>query len=92
MATVNSDSVAQDQIRAFVERIERLEEEKTSISEDIKEVFAEAKGNGFDTKVLRKIVSIRKQDHNERLEQEALLELYMTALGMATAPSEAELD
>ena len=55
-------------------------------AEQIKEVYAEAKGNGFDTKVLRKIVSIRKQDHNERMEQEALLELYMAALGMAAAP------
>ena len=90
--TISSDSVAQDQIRAFIERIERLEEEKASIAGDIKEVYAEAKGNGFDTKVLRKIVSIRKQDHNERMEQEALLELYLTALGMATAPTEAELD
>jgi uncharacterized protein (UPF0335 family) len=90
--TVNPDSVAQDQIKAFIERIERLEEEKASIAGDIKEVYAEAKGNGFDTKVLRKIVSIRKQDHNERMEQEALLELYLTALGMATAPSEDELD
>ena len=91
-ATINSDSVAQDQIRAFIERIERLEEEKASIAGDIKEVYAEAKGNGFDTKVLRKIVSIRKQDHNERMEQEALLELYLTALGMASAPSEDELE
>ncbi len=91
MATVSSDSVAQDQIKAFIERIERLEEEKAAISGDIKEVYAEAKGNGFDTKVLRKIISIRKQDHNERLEQEALLELYLTALGMASAPSEDEL-
>jgi uncharacterized protein (UPF0335 family) len=91
-ATINPDSVAQDQIRAFIERIERLEEEKASIAGDIKEVYAEAKGNGFDTKVLRKIVSIRKQDHNERMEQEALLELYLTALGMATAPTETELD
>jgi uncharacterized protein (UPF0335 family) len=91
-ATINPDSVAQDQIRAFIERIERLEEEKASIAGDIKEVYAEAKGNGFDTKVLRKIVSIRKQDHNERMEQEALLELYLTALGMATAPTEAELE
>jgi uncharacterized protein (UPF0335 family) len=90
--TISSDSVAQDQIRAFIERIERLEEEKASIAGDIKEVYAEAKGNGFDTKVLRKIVSIRKQDHNERMEQEALLELYLTALGMASAPSEDELD
>lgn len=90
MATVSSDSVAQDQIKAFIERIERLEEEKAAIAGDIKEVYAEAKGNGFDTKVLRKIVSIRKQDHNERMEQEALLELYLTALGMAAAPSEEE--
>ena len=86
MSTVSPDSVAQDQLRAFIERIERLEEEKTAIAGDIKEVYAEAKGNGFDTKVLRKIVSIRKQDQAERMEQEALLELYMSALGMAAAP------
>lgn len=90
MSIVSSDSVAQDQIKAFIERIERLEEEKAAIAGDIKEVYAEAKGNGFDTKVLRKIVSIRKQDHNERMEQEALLELYLTALGMAAAPSDDE--
>jgi uncharacterized protein (UPF0335 family) len=90
MSTVSSDSVAQDQLRAFIERIERLEEEKQGIAGDIKEVYAEAKGNGFDTKVLRKIVSIRKQDHAERMEQEALLELYMSALGMAQAPKEDE--
>ena len=90
--TISSDSVAQDQIRAFIERIERLEEEKASIAGDIKEVYAEAKGNGFDTKVLRKIVSIRKQDQSERMEQEALLELYMSALGMAAAPREDEQD
>ena len=90
--TVSSDSVAQDQIRAFIERIERLEEEKAAIAGDIKEVYAEAKGNGFDTKVLRKIVSIRKQDQSERMEQEALLELYMSALGMAQAPREDEQD
>jgi len=87
-----SQTVAAGQLRAFIERIERLEEEKKTIADDIKEVYAEAKGNGFDTKVLRKIVSIRKQDHNERMEQEALLELYLTALGMATAPSEDELE
>jgi uncharacterized protein (UPF0335 family) len=84
--TVSPDSVAQDQLRAFIERIERMEEEKAAIAGDIKEVYAEAKGNGFDTKVLRKVVSIRKQDASERLEQEALLELYLTSLGMATAP------
>lgn len=82
MSTVSPDSVAQDQIRAFIERIERLEEEKSAIAGDIKEVYAEAKGNGFDTKVLRKVIAIRKQDHAERMEQEALLELYLSALGM----------
>lgn len=87
-----TESVAQDQLRAFVERIERMEEEKKAIADDIKEIYAEAKGNGFDTKVLRQIVRIRKQDHSERMEQEALLELYMAALGMAVAPSESELD
>ena len=90
MATVSPDSVAQDQLRAFIERIERLEEEKQAIAGDIKEVYAEAKGNGFDTKVLRTIIRIRKQDHAERMEQEALLELYMSALGMAAAPTEDE--
>ena len=85
--TVSTDSVAQDQIRAFIERIERMEEEKKAISDDIKEIYAEAKGNGFDTKVLRQIIRIRKQDHAERMEQEALLELYMAALGMASAPA-----
>jgi uncharacterized protein (UPF0335 family) len=82
------DSVAQDQLRAFIERIERLEEEKAAITADIKEIYAEAKGNGFDAKILRKIISIRKTDTNERLEQEAILELYMSALGMVEAPSE----
>jgi uncharacterized protein (UPF0335 family) len=74
--------VAGEQLRAFVERIERLEEEKKAIADDIKEVYAEAKGNGFDSKVMRKLVSIRKQDRAERLEQEAILDLYMHALGM----------
>ena len=78
----NSHAVAADQIKAFIERIERLEEEKASIAGDIKEVYAEAKGNGFDTKVLRKIVAIRKRDHNEMMEQQALLKLYLEALGM----------
>lgn len=82
------DSVAQDQLRSFVERIERMEDEKAAVSADIKEIYAEAKGNGYDTKILRKIVAIRKQDANERLEQEALLELYMSALGMVEAPTD----
>jgi uncharacterized protein (UPF0335 family) len=77
-----TESVAQDQLRAFVERIERMEEEKRAIADDIKEIYAEAKGNGFDTKVLRKIVSLRKRDYAERQEEDAILELYMQALGM----------
>ena len=82
------DSVAQDQLRAFIERIERMEEEKAAIAADIREIYAEAKGNGFDTKVLRQVVRIRKQDHNERMEQEAILDLYLSALGMQAAPPE----
>lgn len=87
---MSEGSVAQDQIRAFVERIERLEEEKKAIADDLKEVYAEAKGNGFDTKVLRQVIRIRKQDRAERLEQEAILDLYLAALGMQAAPSEEE--
>ena len=83
-----TDSVAGDQLRAFVERIERMEEEKQAITDDIKEIYAEAKGNGFDTKVLRQVVRIRKQDRAERLEQEAILDLYLAELGMQTAPSD----
>jgi len=80
--------VAADQLRSFVERIERLEEEKQSIADDIKDVYGEAKGTGFDTKVLRQIIRLRKQDAAERQEQEALLDLYMHALGMAPQPEE----
>ena len=82
--------VARDQLRAFIERVERLEEEKKTIADDIKEIYAEAKGNGFDTKVLRKVVSIRKQDANERAEQEAILDLYLHALGMAPQMQESD--
>lgn len=78
-----SQTVAAGQLRAIVERIERLEEEKKTISEDIKGIYAEAKGNGFDAKALRKIVSLRKKDQAERDEEAALLDLYMAALGMA---------
>jgi uncharacterized protein (UPF0335 family) len=73
---------AKDQLRAIIERIERLEEEKKTISDDIRDVYAEAKGNGFDVKALRSIVRLRKQDANERAEQETILETYMQALGM----------
>jgi uncharacterized protein (UPF0335 family) len=78
----DANLIARDQLKAFVERIERLEEEKKTISEDIRDVYAEAKGNGYDTKALRKIVALRKKDQQERAEEEAILELYMQALGM----------
>jgi uncharacterized protein (UPF0335 family) len=74
---------AKDQLKAFVERIERLEEEKKTISDDIRDVYAEAKGNGFDTKALRAVIRLRKQDKDERAEQEAILDTYLVALGMA---------
>jgi uncharacterized protein (UPF0335 family) len=73
---------AKDQLKAFVERVERLEEEKKAIADDIRDVYVEAKGNGFDVKTLRVVVRLRKQDINERKEQEALLETYLHALGM----------
>jgi uncharacterized protein (UPF0335 family) len=73
---------AKDHLKAFVERVERLEEEKKTIADDIRDVYAEAKANGFDTKALRTIVRLRKQDVDERREQEAILETYMHALGM----------
>jgi uncharacterized protein (UPF0335 family) len=73
---------AKDQLKAIVERIERLEEEKKTISDDIRDVYAEAKGNGYDVKVLRTIIRLRKQDANERQEHDTILETYMQALGM----------
>jgi uncharacterized protein (UPF0335 family) len=73
---------AKDQLQALVERIERLEEEKSGIASDIRDVYSEAKGNGFDVKALRTIVRLRKQDHDDRREQETILETYMMALGM----------
>jgi uncharacterized protein (UPF0335 family) len=73
---------AKDQLKAFVERIERLEEEKKATTDDIRDVYAEAKGTGFDTKALRSIVRLRKQDTDERREQQEILDTYMHALGM----------
>jgi uncharacterized protein (UPF0335 family) len=75
-------TVAKDQLRSIVERIERLEEEKKAIADDIRDVYGEAKGNGFDTKVLRQVVSLRKKDVSERQEQDAIRDLYLSALGM----------
>ncbi len=73
---------AKDQLRSFVERIERLEEEKAALAGDIRELFAQAKSSGFDTKALRKIIRLRKQDAAERRDEEAILATYMHALGM----------
>lgn len=78
----NYGGVAGKQLKAFIERVERLEEEKQAITDDIKEVYGEAKGNGFDTKVMRQVVKLRKMDRADRQEFEAILDLYMHALGM----------
>jgi uncharacterized protein (UPF0335 family) len=75
---------AKDHLKAFVERVERLEEEKKAIADDVRDVYAEAKASGFDVKALRTVVKLRKQDVNERKEQEAILETYLHALGMLT--------
>jgi uncharacterized protein (UPF0335 family) len=83
MEDVAKSGVAAEELKQFIERLEKLEEEKAATSSDIKEVFAELKGRGFDAKAVRHILRIRKQDHAERQEQEAILELYMQALGMA---------
>ena len=76
---------AKDQLKAFVERIERLEEEKKALADDIRDVYAESKANGFDVKALRTIVRLRKQEATERQEQQLILETYMHALGMLAA-------
>lgn len=73
---------AKDRLRSFVERVERLEEEKKALSDDIKEVYAEAKGEGFDVKIMRQVVRLRKMDKADFQEAEAMLDLYLSALGM----------
>ncbi|AFL53786.1 uncharacterized protein (UPF0335 family) [Sinorhizobium fredii] len=85
----DAQGFARDQLRAFIERIERLEEEKKTIADDIKDVYGEAKSMGFDTKILRKVISIRKQDQDERIEQEAILDTYLQALGMVPVAEDA---
>jgi uncharacterized protein (UPF0335 family) len=77
-----SENIAADQLRLLVERIERLEEEKKGISEDVKDVYLEAKATGFDAKVMRQIIRLRKMQPHDRQEQEAILATYMNALGM----------
>lgn len=73
---------AAEQLRSFIERVERLEEEKAALTADIREVYSEAKGQGFDTKIMRQVIRMRKLDTADRQEQEAVLDLYLTALGM----------
>jgi uncharacterized protein (UPF0335 family) len=75
------NSTAQGKLKSLVERIERLEEDKAAVANDLKEVYAEAKGEGFDTKILRKVVRLRKSDAAKRQEEEALIELYVSAIG-----------
>lgn len=82
---MTDQSIAADILRAFIERIERLEEEKKTISDDIKEVYAEAKGNGFDVAILRKVIALRRKAVQEREQEEAILDLYLSALGMASS-------
>ena len=77
-----NSAVAAGQLRSFIERIERLEEEKKTISDDIKEVYAELKGSGFDSKAVREVIRLRKKEDHERQEEEAMIELYKNALGM----------
>ena len=79
-------SFAEGQLKSLVERIERLEEEKRALSGDLKEVYAEAKGHGFDTRILRKVVALRRKDAVEREEEDTMVTLYMSALGAAPAP------
>ncbi|MRX32824.1 DUF2312 domain-containing protein [Aminobacter sp. MDW-2] len=83
MGTEASQTIAAGQLRAFIERIERLEEEKKTVADDIKDVYAEAKGTGFDTKAIRTLIRLRKQDQAERDEAQTILDLYMAAMGMA---------
>ena len=80
---MSEDNVAADQLRLFIERIERLEEEKRGIADDIKDVYAESKSNGYDTKTMRKVVALRRMESHQRQEADALLETYRTALGLA---------
>ena len=79
---MSTNAIEAGHLMAFIERIERLEEDKKTVADEIKDVFSEAKGTGYDVKIIRKIVSIRKQDQDKRREEEEILELYLQALGM----------
>ena len=83
--------VSSGQLKSFIERIERLEEEKAELGDQIRDVFAEARGSGFDIKIIRQVLKIRKMETQERLEQEELLDLYLAALGMISSPTNEEI-
>ncbi|MEO3434779.1 DUF2312 domain-containing protein [Inquilinus sp. CAU 1745] len=83
--------ITADHLRSYIERIERLEEEKATLSADIREVYAEAKGTGFDSKIMRQIIRLRKMEAADREEQEQLLDLYKAALGMVESPPDQDL-
>jgi uncharacterized protein (UPF0335 family) len=85
-----SGTLARDHLRSFIERIERLEEEKATLAADIREVYAEAKGTGFDPKIMRQVVRLRKMEPADRQEQEHVLDTYLAALGMLDTPVAAE--
>lgn len=78
----DTGGVSGQRLKAFIERVERLEEEKAGLAEDIKDIMAEAKGTGFDTKTMRKVIRLRKMDKQKRMEEEELLELYKSAIGL----------
>jgi uncharacterized protein (UPF0335 family) len=78
-----SEGIAQERLKSFIERIERLEEEKAALAADIREVYSEAKGTGFDVKVMRLIIKLRAMDSSDRQEQDALLDLYKQAVGLS---------
>ena len=83
MTEIGPNSISKDQLKSIIERVERLEEDKKAISDDIKDVYSEAKGNGYDVKALRAIVRYRKEDAQDRAEREAIFETYLAALGAA---------
>ena len=86
----DAHGVARDQLRAFIERIERLEEEKKTIADDIKDVYGEAKSMGYDTKIMKKVISLRKKDNQERMEEDLILDIYLSALGMIPGAADEE--
>jgi uncharacterized protein (UPF0335 family) len=89
MAKAKTGGVETTKLKSYIERIEKLEEEKAAIAADVRDVFAEAKANGFDTKTMRQIVKLRKLNHNDRMEQEYMLDLYKRALGLEAEYDEA---